>query len=137
MQLTEYFLFSGPLNSRVVVSTNPRRSISVIIRPASLAPTPHSKSLKPPFFPPSSDACFELQKVVFTTSPCLKATRCCHVIGWLAVLTSQCVLNKVAGECISSVVVFLHYCTNSTTQQLKLLSYISSYHLQNVYAESP
>ncbi len=40
-------------------------------------------------FLPHSDARFELQQVVFTTSRCLNALSCCHVIGWLAICVTK------------------------------------------------
>ncbi len=38
---------------------------------------------------PHSDARFELQQVVFTTSGCLNALSCCRVIGWLAICVTK------------------------------------------------
>ncbi len=86
LPLTGYFLLFGPfsVNPRDgCVCENPNRSaVCEILRPARLAPTtvPRSTSLKNHFLP-HSDARFELQEVVFTTSRCLNALSCCHVIG--------------------------------------------------------
>ncbi len=52
----------------------------------------HVQSLLNPLSP-RSDARFELQHVVFTTSRCLNAWSCCHVIGWLAI----CVIKQLNG----------------------------------------
>ncbi len=43
-----------------------------------------------PIFLPPFWCSIELQQVVFTTSRCLNALSCCHVIGWLAI----CVANQ-------------------------------------------
>ncbi len=68
----------------MVVRENPSRSaVFEILRPDRLAPTtiPRSKSLKSP-----SDARFDLQQIIFTTSRCLHALSCCHV-NWVLLLT--------------------------------------------------
>ncbi len=74
--LTGYFLFFGPF------SVNPRDGCA--------------------WKSPVDQQRFELQQVVFTTSRCLNALSCCHLIGLQFVLPSNWtgVPNKVAGECV-------------------------------------
>ncbi len=66
----------------MVVRENPSRSaVFEILRPDHLHQQPfHVQSHLNPFLP-RSDARFELQQVVFTTSRCLNALNCCYVIG--------------------------------------------------------
>ncbi len=74
----------------MVVCENPSRSaVSEILRAARLHQQPfHVQSPLNPFLP-RSDARFELQQVVFTTSRWLNALSCCHVIGWLAICVTK------------------------------------------------
>ncbi len=88
LPLTGYFLFFRPfsVNSRDSCRENPSRSaVFEILRPARLALTiiPHSKCLKSPFFPILTLGFWR------TTSRCLNALSCRHVIGWLAICVTK------------------------------------------------
>lgn len=78
-------------------------NLTYVLRPApQQARSLHSKSLTTVLFP-HSDAHFELQQDVFSTSTWLNASYYCHVIGWLAICLhkkSNVVPNEVAGECV-------------------------------------
>ncbi len=71
LPLNGYFLFFGPfsVNPRGVVCENPSRSAVLAVKCMKVWR-------------------FELQ-VVFTTSRCLNALSCCHVIGWLAICVTK------------------------------------------------
>ncbi len=86
LPLTGYFLVFGPF------SVNPRDGCAWKSQEADQSvwhQQPfHIRSHLNPFLP-RSDARFEPQQVIFTTSRCLNALSCCHVNGWLAICVTK------------------------------------------------
>ncbi len=90
LPLTGYFLFFWPF------SVNPKdgcawksQEISSFWNTQTSPSGTNKHSSFKILFLPHSDARFELQQVVFTTSRCLNALSCCQVIGWLSICVTK------------------------------------------------